>query len=207
MNKSCTTRRRRGAGRARRRAGAGARPAAPARRRSRRCRRCRSTSRAATCSSRSGCTTTRRARSTCASSANGEDVSGSFRTMPDGSLRGLVDGLGLGPNEIVARANGQGKGTPPGRSATLRGRQPPARRAAVLGPAAGAVLLRDRAERPRAGARRRLLRADAGALPLPHDRRHVRRARRPDRRSRPTSPRRRRSTAAPSTTSFGSRRA
>ena len=40
--------------------------------------------------------------------------------MPDGSLRGLVDGLALGENEIVARANGQGKGTPPGRSATLR---------------------------------------------------------------------------------------
>ena len=52
--------------------------------------------------------------------ANGRDVSGSFRTMPDGSLRGLVDGLALGENEIVARANGNGKGTPPGRSATLR---------------------------------------------------------------------------------------
>ena len=52
--------------------------------------------------------------------ANGRDVSASFRTMPDGSLRGLVDGLALGENEIVARANGQGKGTPPGRSATLR---------------------------------------------------------------------------------------
>ena len=52
--------------------------------------------------------------------ANGRDVSGSFRTMPDGSLRGLVGGLALGENEIVARANGNGKGTPPGRSATLR---------------------------------------------------------------------------------------
>ena len=51
---------------------------------------------------------------------NGADVSASFRTMPDGSLRGLVDGLALGENEIVARANGKGKGTPPGRSATLR---------------------------------------------------------------------------------------
>jgi hypothetical protein len=50
---------------------------------------------------------------------NGVDVSGSFHTMPDGSLRGLVDGLALGRNEIVARANGAGKGTPPGRSATL----------------------------------------------------------------------------------------
>jgi hypothetical protein len=50
---------------------------------------------------------------------NGEDVSGSFRTMPDGTLRGLVDGLALGRNEIVARANGGGNGTPPGRSATL----------------------------------------------------------------------------------------
>jgi len=52
--------------------------------------------------------------------ANGRDVSGSFRTMPDGSLRGLVDGLALGENTIVARANGNGKGMPPGRSATLR---------------------------------------------------------------------------------------
>ncbi len=51
--------------------------------------------------------------------ANGQDVSASFRAMPDGSLRGLVDGLALGENEIVARANGKGKGTPPGRSATL----------------------------------------------------------------------------------------
>lgn len=50
---------------------------------------------------------------------NGEDVTESFRTMPDGSLRGLVDGLELGANEIVARANGNGRGTPPGRAATL----------------------------------------------------------------------------------------
>ena len=50
---------------------------------------------------------------------NGVDVTGSFRTMPDGSLLGLVDGLDLGENTIVARANGGGKGTPPGRSATL----------------------------------------------------------------------------------------
>ncbi len=51
---------------------------------------------------------------------NGEDVSSSFRGMPDGTLRGLVDGLALGDNEIVARSNGNGQGTPPGRSATLR---------------------------------------------------------------------------------------
>ena len=50
---------------------------------------------------------------------NGVDVSAQFRTMPDGSLRGLVDGLALGRNEIVARANGEGRGTPAGRSATL----------------------------------------------------------------------------------------
>ena len=51
---------------------------------------------------------------------NGEDVSASFRRMPDGSLRGLVEGLELGENELVARANGKGRGRPPGRSATLR---------------------------------------------------------------------------------------
>ena len=51
---------------------------------------------------------------------NGEDVSGSFRTMPDGSLLGLVEGLEPGENTIVARANGRGQGTPPGRAATLR---------------------------------------------------------------------------------------
>jgi hypothetical protein len=50
---------------------------------------------------------------------DGEDVSDSFRTMPDGSLLGLVDGLDEGENTIVARANGRGKGTPPGRSASL----------------------------------------------------------------------------------------
>ena len=59
-------------------------------------------------------------------------------------------------------------------------REPPPQRADVLRPAAGAVLLRDRAERPRAGARRRLLRTDAGSLPVPDDRRRLRGARRPD---------------------------
>ena len=51
---------------------------------------------------------------------NGEDVSASFRSMPDGTLRGLVDGLRLGENELVARSNGQGKGVPQGRAATLQ---------------------------------------------------------------------------------------
>jgi hypothetical protein len=50
---------------------------------------------------------------------NGVDVTDTFHTMPDGSLLGLVGGLDLGANEIVARVNGRGKGTPPGRSATL----------------------------------------------------------------------------------------
>ena len=51
---------------------------------------------------------------------NGVDVTSRFRTMPDGSLLGLVDGLRPGENTIVARANGRGMGTPPGRSATLK---------------------------------------------------------------------------------------
>jgi hypothetical protein len=51
---------------------------------------------------------------------NGEDVSASFRSMPDGTLRGLVDGLRLGENELVARSNGQGQGVPQGRAATLQ---------------------------------------------------------------------------------------
>jgi hypothetical protein len=50
---------------------------------------------------------------------NGEDVSSSLREMPDGTLRGLVDGLRLGANELIARSNGQGKGVPQGRAATL----------------------------------------------------------------------------------------
>jgi hypothetical protein len=50
---------------------------------------------------------------------NGTDVTSTFRSMPDGSLLGLVDGLTLGENEIVARANGGGRGTPSGRATTL----------------------------------------------------------------------------------------
>ncbi len=116
--------------------------------------------------------------------ANGRDVPESFQQMPDGSLRGLVDGLALGENEIVARANGGGKGTPPGRSATLRRGQPPDHRPAVLRPAAAAVLLRDRAGRARPAARRVLLRADAGDATGTARRPGVRRARRPGRAAR-----------------------
>jgi Tannase-like family of unknown function (DUF6351) len=50
---------------------------------------------------------------------DGVDVRSDFRTMPDGSLLGLVSGLSNGPHTILARANGRGKGTPPGRSARL----------------------------------------------------------------------------------------
>ena len=50
---------------------------------------------------------------------DGIDVTEVFRTMPDGSLLGLVEGLTPGPHRLVARANGAGVGTPPGRSATL----------------------------------------------------------------------------------------
>jgi hypothetical protein len=50
---------------------------------------------------------------------DGTDVRSDFRTMPDGSLLGLVSGLSNGPHTILARANGNGKGTPPGRSARL----------------------------------------------------------------------------------------
>jgi hypothetical protein len=50
---------------------------------------------------------------------DGVDVTSSFRAQPDGSLLGLVDGLTTGPHTILARANGNGKGTPPGRSARL----------------------------------------------------------------------------------------
>jgi hypothetical protein len=56
---------------------------------------------------------------------NGVDVTAAFRTMPDGSFLGLVDGLSPGANEIVASANGQGHGAPPGRSATLAVRDNP----------------------------------------------------------------------------------
>jgi hypothetical protein len=50
---------------------------------------------------------------------NGEDVSSRFRAMPDGSLRGLVDGLELGENKIVARPV-DSRGVPRGRVALLR---------------------------------------------------------------------------------------
>ena len=50
---------------------------------------------------------------------DGIDVRSDFETMPDGALLGLVSGLSNGSHTIVARANGQGEGTPPGRSARL----------------------------------------------------------------------------------------
>jgi hypothetical protein len=50
---------------------------------------------------------------------NGDDVSSDFRAMPDGSLRGLVDGLALGENKIVARPVNR-RGVARGRVALLR---------------------------------------------------------------------------------------
>ncbi|MFB9684586.1 DUF6351 family protein [Amycolatopsis plumensis] len=49
-------------------------------------------------------------------SANGHDVTSSFRAQPDGSLLGLVTGLRDGANDLSARASGPG----PDRRATLR---------------------------------------------------------------------------------------
>jgi hypothetical protein len=50
---------------------------------------------------------------------DGVDVTSSFHAMPDGSLLGLIGGMSVGPHELLARANGNGKGTPPGRSQRL----------------------------------------------------------------------------------------
>jgi hypothetical protein len=50
---------------------------------------------------------------------DGVDVTSAFHDQSDGSLLGLVDGLSVGPHAIVARANGNGKGMPPGRSSEL----------------------------------------------------------------------------------------
>ena len=105
---------------------------------------------------------------------DGRDVLSSFRVMPDGSRLGLVTGLSAGPHTIVARANGSGEGDPAGTHRPARGGQPPDHRPAVLRPAAAAVLLRDRAERTGTADRRRLLRTDAGHVPLPDDGRCVR---------------------------------
>ncbi len=74
-----------------------------------------------------------------------------------------------------------GQGDAAGTLRAARRRQPSDHRPALLGAAAAAVLLRDRAERAGAGHGRRLLRTDAGHVPLPDDGRSVRRARRPDR--------------------------
>src|SRR5215204_4201275 len=44
---------------------------------------------------------------------NGEDVTAAFAPAPDGrALQGLVEGLQLGSNELVARSNGPGAGRP-----------------------------------------------------------------------------------------------
>jgi hypothetical protein len=50
---------------------------------------------------------------------NGDDVTSRFRAMPDGSLRGLVEGLELGENRIILRRENK-RGEPGGRAALLR---------------------------------------------------------------------------------------
>ena len=50
---------------------------------------------------------------------NGTDVTASFTVEPDGSFLGLVEGLRLGENLIVARGNAQGTGVPVGLSGSL----------------------------------------------------------------------------------------
>ena len=101
--------------------------------------------------------------------------------MPDGSLRGLVDGLALGENEIVARANGNGKGDPPGRSATLRVVNHPLSGPLFSGPQQKPFFCETVENGLGNCARRRLLCTDAGALSVPHDLRRLRRACRSDR--------------------------
>jgi hypothetical protein len=50
---------------------------------------------------------------------DGADVTDEFRLMPDGSFLGLVAGMDDGPHTLLARTDGNGRGTPPGRSAEL----------------------------------------------------------------------------------------
>lgn len=52
-------------------------------------------------------------------SVDGRDVTGSFQPIGSRTFRGLVDGLVVGDNELVARANGDGRDQPPGRSAVV----------------------------------------------------------------------------------------
>ena len=151
---------------------------------------------------------------------NGTDVTSAFARR-DGALVGLVDGLRLGRE----RADGHPQ-APSRRARTAR--QPPDHRADLLRPAAGTVRLQDqpaaaaarrqsrRAARrqpdrrrlPRPGARRhdgrvqpRLQRPHRRRPPLPHHRERVE-GRCPAEADPRTWPRRRRSTAAPSTSSI-----
>jgi hypothetical protein len=50
---------------------------------------------------------------------NGEDVTSTFASGPDGSLVGLVDGLVDGDNQLTVRANGRGHGRPAAVTLTL----------------------------------------------------------------------------------------
>ncbi len=110
-----------------------------------------------------------------------------FREMPDGSRLGLLTGLSVGPHTIVARTNGRGQGARRAaprawRSSTTRS---PARCSRVRSSSRSSAR---RAGRARPADRRRLLGADADQLPLPHDGRRVRHARRPDRAARRRCP-------------------
>ena len=74
--------------------------------------------------------------------AGGRDVTDAFEPSADGqSLVGVVTGLPLGPTEIVANANGNGR-----RATGARARdrhQPPSQRSGLLRAAPAAVRVRD----------------------------------------------------------------
>jgi Tannase-like family of unknown function (DUF6351) len=50
---------------------------------------------------------------------DGLDVTSSFHKQADGSLLGLAEGMSVGAHQLVARANGDGSGMPPGRTGVL----------------------------------------------------------------------------------------
>ena len=63
---------------------------------------------------------------------DGRDVTSAFALRPNGRFEGLVEGLSLGPNVLIARAPGA-------KDATRRRHEPSERRSGVLRPAGSAV--------------------------------------------------------------------
>ena len=139
-----------------------------------------STCRAATCSSR--CAPTIPALpSTCGSRSTAATSGRRFERCPTARCSASLTGLSNGPHTILARANGSGKGTPPGRTARLDVVNHPITGPLFSGPQQQPFFCETVQNGLGPPTDAACSAPTQVTLPLPDDGRRVRRARRPDR--------------------------